>query len=712
MGCSECLIPRSTPPPPPSLPPPRLPHSDYHLVVGVHCATVRAGQAIVTLEQALETCTSLDDCAGIRDWGCTGGGFRLCTRSAYREVEKSDNCIYRKSSLTPKPPPPPSPSRPPWLVVPPNVLFIVSDDLTLEVPVPAHTPHIDALKASGVSFAHAYAQIATCAPSRTSFLTSLRPDQTGSWTLDKTDQVREVEPDDVPFTLLPQHFRNNGYFVRAYGKVLHEGRNEREVGRSYDEYFNRFEGMWIYNDDGTVREGWTKAQLERVDGDRQVAAYDMGQNSSGATVQDGAYDDGAWTDDAAAWLRGRPADSQPFFLAMGYKKPHLPFNAPKKYWDLYQPSQFEAVVPDSYDGIRRMPSGTMRFTAPLGTEIFKFGATNYKPRNPFALWPGVPNSETCDGTAGAVGCYLMPTPTLPEARALLHGYLACISFIDAQVGKLTAALQEGGHADNTITVFTSDHGFHLGDRSGFWAKHTNFEAATRVPLIFASPWLPQPGTDAVGVAELVDIYPTLIALVEERAPGTFYIPPNHQLAGTSLLPTLLDPSRTPAKTVAFSQFHRTMVTYGPSYGEPAQLPNMGGSDKAVGMGYTIRVVDGDLDYRYTEWWRVSLGNARTAPPVADESEENMHTRWCADASQPSSCVAGPAFRELYYYTSAPLIETVNSIVTIAQELALPLSDSDLDNGLGDGWKRCASTTSGTPGLFHNMSCISSRPAVG
>ena len=81
-------------------------------------------------------------------------------------------------------------------------------------------------------------------------------------------------------------------------------------------------------------------------------------------------------------------------------------------------------------------------------------------------------------------------------------------------------------------------------------------------------------------------------------------------------------------------------------------------------------------------------------------------------SQPSSCVAGPAFRELYYYTSAPLIETVNSIVTIAQELALPLSDSDLDNGLGDGWKRCASTTSGTPGLFHNMSCISSRPAVG
>ena len=277
------------------------------------------------------------------------------------------------------------------------------------------------------------------------------------------------------------------------------------------------------------------------------------------------------------------------------------------------------------------------------------------------------------------------------------------------MGKLFHALEGSAHGANTVTVFTSDHGYHLGDRGGFWTKHTNFEAAARVPLFIAAPWLPEPGTEAAGVAELIDIYPTLVAMVERKAPGTISVLPSQRLAGTSLLPTLLDP-RVPSKGVAYTQFQKRVRTLGPERSEPAKLPNMGGANSkrgANGMGYSVRVRDAGRDYRYTEWWRTADLDAIVAPTIAEDNKTNVNMAWCANPANASTCVAGPAVRELYYYEGASLIETVNAIGTVTAEMAAPLSDGANHNGLGDGWRRCfgQATPLSTPGLAADLTCL-------
>ncbi|EOD40913.1 hypothetical protein EMIHUDRAFT_222320 [Emiliania huxleyi CCMP1516] len=587
---------------------------------------------------------------------------------------------------------------------------MISDDLTLNTPVPARTPNLDLLRASGVSFPHTYAQLCSCAPSRVAIFTSLRPDQTGGWTNAREDKVRFLEPPASPYTLLPQAFRDNGYYVRAYGKLLHRGRRAAgasiEILRSVDAYLRSPEPFRFYHDNRTVRGGVTKAELERTTGDVDLAPFDAGQTAEGISVPDDAYEDGWYGDNAAAWVRDWPANAAPFFLCIGFWRPHIPFNAPKMYWDYYGAAEVAAAIPDRYDGMRQMPRGTLSFTAPAAAELLLHGQDfssteqEFIPRTPFGLGNGVPNSTMCGDPP--MTCWMRPTPLLADARNLLHGYLA-------SVGKLFHALEGSAHGANTVTVFTSDHGYHLGDRGGFWTKHTNFEAAARVPLFIAAPWLPEPGTEAAGVAELIDIYPTLVAMVERKAPGTISVLPSQRLAGTSLLPTLLDP-RVPSKGVAYTQFQKRVRTLGPERGEPAKLPNMGGANSkrgANGMGYSVRVRDAGRDYRYTEWWRTADLDAIVAPTIAEDNKTNVNMAWCANPANASTCVAGPAVRELYYYEGASLIETVNAIGTVTAEMAAPLSDGANHNGLGDGWRRCfgQATPLSTPGLAADLTCL-------
>ena len=317
---------------------------------------------------------------------------------------------------------------------------MISDDLTLNTPVPARTPNLDLLRASGVSFPHTYAQLCSCAPSRVAIFTSLRPDQTGGWTNAREDKVRFLEPPASPYTLLPQAFRDNGYYVRAYGKLLHRGRRAAgasiEILRSVDAYLRSPEPFRFYHDNRTVRGGVTKAELERTTGDVDLALFDAGQTAEGISVPDDAYEDGWYGDNASAWVRDWPANAAPFFLCIGFWRPHIPFNAPKMYWDYYGAAEVAAAIPDRYDGMRQMPRGTLSFTAPAAAELLLHGQDfssteqEFIPRTPFGLGNGVPNSTMCGDPLTT--CWMRPTPLLADARNLLHGYLASVSFIDAQ----------------------------------------------------------------------------------------------------------------------------------------------------------------------------------------------------------------------------------------------------------------------------------------
>lgn len=410
----------------------------------------------------------------------------------------------------------------------PNVLFIVIDDLRPELGCYGNdrvlTPHIDRLARCGMVFTQSYCQYAICWASRASVLTGYRPDRISK---KAAHDLRRYMPKVLS---LPQHFRNHGYDTISIGKVYHGNQDKpgwteiSPVRRPY------------YADPKTLayqEERRKEAERLGITKPLDLYHYTIGPPVECIDVPDNAYADGAWADEAIRQLR-RPRN-RPFFLAVGFIKPHLPFCAPKKYWDLYDRSKIP--LPDS-----RLPKGITKYT--FKTRRLPDNVVNYL---------GVPRLKRLGDT-------------LDDAwtRKLIHGYYACTSYVDAQVGRVLEALEESGKADRTIVILWGDHGFKLGEYS-VWSKSSNMEYDTHAPLILRVPGRTA-GERCNALVEFVDIYPTLAQLCGLDIPS--------HCEGTSMVPLLEDPDR-PWKKAAFSQFHR-----------PGGI-----------MGYSLRTDR----WRYVEW---------------------------------------------------------------------------------------------------------------
>ena len=377
----------------------------------------------------------------------------------------------------------------------PNVLVFLVDDLRPELGAYGHedmvTPSIDRLAATGLTFKRAYVHQAVCSPSRISMLTGLRPDSTGAYNY--YTELRNVLPDAVT---LPGHFREHGYTtVGVRGKIFHNV----EDGK----------GTWsrlIQADAETHGRGYlTEAAIAASKEHGQGPAFEA------AAVPDTAYGDGTVATRAVEQLHQLTGEEQPFFLAVGFEKPHLPFSVPQKYWDLYPRN--ETQLPANYFPPEDAP---------------QWALTNYGELRNYA---GIPASG--------------PVPR-GTALSLIRGYRASVSYMDAQVGRVLDALRETGLRDNTIVVLWGDHGFKIGEHRS-WSKHTNFEIDTHIPLIARTPDMAAVGEATDALVETVDVYPSLADLAGLPAP------PQHQ--GHSFAPLLEDPDR-PWKEAVFGQYRR------------------------------------------------------------------------------------------------------------------------------------------------------------
>ena len=418
----------------------------------------------------------------------------------------------------------------------PNILFIAVDDLRPELGCygvkEILTPNIDRLAKRGLVFDRAYCQQAVCNPSRASLLTGLRPDTLRVW--DLVTKFRDTTPDAVT---LPQHFKQNGYYAVGMGKIFHNPFPDPQSWTIPEQPAPT--GFRRYSKETQER---AKRQIEeaRRSGDR--AMQNRGRYGGPATdmedVPDNRRFDGALADLALEHLRKAHAQPAPFFLAVGFILPHLPWTPPKKYWDLYDPAT--------------IPMATNNFL-PHGAPAMAMGGF-------YELRDCVDFMDAPDPSEG--------TLTEAQRRRLKHGYYASVSFIDAQVGRLLDELERLGLGDDTLVVLWGDHGWKLGEHNG-WCKQTNYEVDTRSPLILAVPGAKAAGKTTRALVEFLDIYPTLCDLAGLPVPD--------RLEGQSLAPLLDDPDAS-VKAAAFSQF--------PRRGEGART-----------MGYAMRTDR----YRYVEW---------------------------------------------------------------------------------------------------------------
>lgn len=379
----------------------------------------------------------------------------------------------------------------------PNILFIAVDDLRPELGcygvAEIKTPNIDGLAARGMVFERAYCQQAVCLPSRTSLLTGARPGTTKAW--DLSTHFRKTIPTVVT---LPQHFKDHGYHTQGMGKIYHSG---------FDD-----ELSWSVPFRNPKAPHGAGARKQNPDGPK-VALSSKGRGPVIEEVDgaDNTLHDGELGDMAIQALIDLKSQEKPFFLAVGFIKPHLPFNAPKKYWDLYDPMKIPLAANPVY------PAGAPPYAIPPGGEIRSYS--------------GVP-----DG---------WPVPE-DFARKLKHGYYAAVSYVDAQVGRILEELDRQGLRDNTIIILWGDHGWKLGEHQA-WAKHSNMEDDTRAPLILSAPDMKAAGGKTSAMVEFVDIYPTLAELASLPLPT--------HLEGTSFKPLLSEPQR-PWKRAAFSEYPR------------------------------------------------------------------------------------------------------------------------------------------------------------
>ncbi len=451
----------------------------------------------------------------------------------------------------------------------PNVLFIAVDDLKPLLGCYGaswiQSPNIDRLAAKGTLFKANYCQVAFCAPTRFSLLTGFRPDTTGVYL--NPDHAQDILRARLPDVVtLPQHFKKHGYVTHPLHKVF----DGRTVDQGHDT------ASW------TVPYGpWEMAQGEKpAPGGYQdpgtktriATALKLGTPAAGPATEacdipDDAYHDGGVAKTAAKRIREFAGRRQPFFLAVGFVKPHLPFIAPKKYWDFYD-----------------------RASLPVA---------------PFQDLPKhSPHNSAFYGNSGELRAYSDFSKAGPisesQQRELIHGYAACISYIDAQVGLLMRTLEETNVAGNTIICLWGDHGWHLGEH-GHWGKLTNYEDAARAPLIISAPGF-EGGIRTAALTEFLDVYPTLCELCGLQ-------PPQH-VEGKSLVPLMRGGD---------VSLHKAALTQ--------MLRRAGGT---ATMGWSLRT----RRYRYTEWRSADLSGAQ--PVFGDEVQA----------------------RELYDYETDPL-ETNN-----------------------------------------------------
>lgn len=402
-----------------------------------------------------------------------------------------------------------------------NVLFIAVDDMNNDLGCYGHplvkSPNIDRLAAGGMRFDRAYCQFPLCSPSRSSLLTGLRPDTTRVF--DLRYHFRQDLPDVVT---LPQLFLRNGYYVARVGKMYHYG-NPGDIGTS---------GL---DDRASWGERFNPAGRDKTALEPDIMNYTpkRGLGSAMAFLADEAGTDPEHTDGKVATQAIELLEAhkdKPFFIAAGFYKPHCPWVTPKKYFDLYRLEDM-SLPPITRQTSNEYPPLALASTQP---------------------WP-----------------YFGVTPE--QARECKLAYYASISFVDAQIGRLVDALDRLGLRKNTIIVFWSDHGYHLGEH-GLWFKQSCFEESARVPLIISTPEQATAGQSTPRPVELVDLYPTLADLAG-------LTPPDH-LEGFSLRPLLKDPEAE-WKHAAFTQVQR-----------------------GLNPGHSVRTER----WRYTEWGRGAKGD--------------------------------------------------------------------------------------------------------
>jgi arylsulfatase A-like enzyme len=387
------------------------------------------------------------------------------------------------------------------------VLFLAIDDLRPELGCYGadhiHSPNIDRLAKSGMVFRRAYCQQAVCSPSRSSLMTGTRPDTTKVW--DLTTHFRKALPNVIT---LGQHFRANGYFVQGMGKIYHGGLDDAPT---WSVPWQTPKATKYALPDNLALDNRNRGSGADADSAQPSGSQVRGPAFECADVPDDTYQDGKVADLAIATLRQRSQQQEPFFLAVGFIKPHLPFIAPKKYWDLYDPAKIA-----------------------LAANPFRA-----KDAPDYAVLPG-----------GELRNYHgIPEGSIPDdlARQLKHGYYAAVSYTDAQIGRLLDELDRLGLRQNTIVILWGDHGWKLGEHDA-WCKHSNVENDVHAPLILAAPEMPHRGASTDALVEFVDIYPTLSELAGLPLPA--------HLEGTSMVPLLAQPDR-PWKRAAFSQYPRT-----------------------------------------------------------------------------------------------------------------------------------------------------------
>ena len=403
---------------------------------------------------------------------------------------------------------------------PNNVLFIGFDDLRPLLgcygdPV-AKTPNLDRFAERSLVFRNAHVQQAVCSASRASFLTGCRPDTTGVDYPYSQYFMNEFKP---KYPTIQKRFMNEGWFSQAIGKIHHGCTEHLSVPSN---------------------SLWGRKYVDLPNKGRPSKECDPFEHPD---VEDEAYADGDIARLSVEMLREHAKNEQPFFLATGFYKPHLPWSCPEKYYDLYQTADMPlAAVPE-------IPEGGFAHTV-AHYALAKYAGDNDEGGKQ------IPDNR---------------------ARQLIHSYYACVSYVDAQFGKVIDELDRQGLMDNTIIVVWSDHGYHLGDQSG-WGKTTNFKYSTHVPLMVYAPGMKTAGQQSDALVEYVDLYPTILDLAGLEVPD--------YLEGTSLMPLLENPSRD-WKTAAFFQFPRWGKEFGHTEGFGMQTER----------------------YRYIEWREREKGGA-------------------------------------------------------------------------------------------------------
>ena len=394
-----------------------------------------------------------------------------------------------------------------------NVLLIVCDDLNTHVSPSGYdhikTPTLAHFASNAMTFNRAFCQSPVCGPSRASFLNGLYPQSSG--VIDNKADIRQTRPGTLS---MPQFFKENGYWTGSVGKVFHSPRHEHgEIAWNEFHRFNNDELPVVAEarkkfeaENGSVelpknRKAWRT--LEKKAKSKLDAQTPPGYGPSGLTEEQ--HKDGKNARTVARWLKEKPNGKKPFFITCGIQKPHVPFLAPQKYFDLY-PLESIVYTPEKANLWDKIPRRA------INTRFKEFGFEEAKENDALR-------------------------------REYMQAYHACVSFIDAQIKIVFDSLKASGEWENTIVIFTSDHGYHLGDHF-LWGKVTLFDIGAKVPFIVHAPGLTKAGTRSEAMVELIDIYPTLAQL-------TGLTPPGH-LQGASLRPLLDHPERLGGKNYAYS----------------------------------------------------------------------------------------------------------------------------------------------------------------